>query len=54
MIPGAPDDPLSPAKVWLNFIDAGTPASPSSDIIEAGTPASPSTNWIFADLYGYE
>jgi hypothetical protein len=54
MIPGAPVDPLAPGKVWLNFIDAGTPASPSSDIIEAGTPASPSTNWVVADLYGYE
>jgi len=54
MIPGAPDDPLVPAKVWVDFIDAGTPASPSTDIIDSGTPASPSTNWVVADLYGYE
>jgi hypothetical protein len=54
MIPGAPSDPLAPAHTWLDFIDAGTPASPSSDIIQAGTPASPSTNWVVADIYGYE
>jgi hypothetical protein len=55
MIPGAPADPLSPAHVWLDFIEAGTPGSPSSpDIIQAGTPASPSLNVIEADLYGYE
>lgn len=54
MIPGYPDDPLAPEHTWLNFIDAGTPASPSTDIIQAGTPASPSTNWVIADLYGYE
>jgi hypothetical protein len=54
MIPGAPPDPLSAAHTWLNFIDAGTPGSPSSDIIQAGVPASPSTNVIDSDLYGYE
>jgi hypothetical protein len=55
MIPGAPPDPLSLAHTWLNFIVAGSPASPSTpDIIEAGTPAIPSTNLVRADLYGYE
>jgi hypothetical protein len=54
MIPGAPPDPLAPVHTWLNFIVAGTPATPSIDIIDAGTPAIPSTNWVLADLYGYE
>jgi hypothetical protein len=54
MVPGAPADPLSAVHTWLNFIDSGTPASPSTDIIEAGSPASPSTNIVEADLYGYE
>ena len=54
MVPGAPDDPLADAHTWLNFIVAGTPASPSTDIIDAGEPSNPSTNWVIADLYGYE
>ena len=54
MIPGAPDDPLADPHTWLDFIDAGSPASPSVDIIDAGSPASPSTDVIHADLYGYE
>jgi len=54
MIPGYLDDAASAPHTWLNFIDAGTPASPSIDIIDAGTPASPSTNWVIANLYGYE
>ena len=54
MIPGALPDPLAPVHTWIDFIVAGTPASPSSDIIQAGTPATPSTNLVRADLYGYE
>ena len=55
MIPGYPDDPAADPHTWLDFIDAGTPANPSSlDTIQAGTPASPSTNIVIADLYGYE
>jgi hypothetical protein len=54
MVPGAPPDPLSAAHTWLNFIDPGTPASPSTDTIDPGTPASLSTNLVIADLYGYE
>jgi hypothetical protein len=54
MVPGAPDDPLVPDKVWLNFIVAGSPAVPSVDVIIAGSPAVPSTNIVQAQLYGYE
>jgi hypothetical protein len=54
MVPGAPDDPNAPVHTWLDFIDAGTPAAPSTDIIVGGTPASPSTDLIEARLYGYE
>jgi hypothetical protein len=54
MIPGAPPDPLAPVHAWVDFIVAGSPASPSVDDIIAGSPAAPSTDIVQAQLYGYQ
>jgi hypothetical protein len=54
LIPNDDSVPPSLSISYPNFIQAGTPAAPSTDLIVAGTPSSPSVELIAGGMYVYD